>query len=387
MAVFLLVRRYIAYHKVKSLVVISCLSLTIYLPVTMQWFIGQLESSLTNRAQSTPMIIGAKGSRFDLAFCAMYYSVSPPEMIEMQDLVDVRDSGLATAIPLHVQFRAQGFPVVGTEPQYLKFRGLSVSSGDDWQRLGDCVVGAAVAKKLNLKPGDKLQTDPQNLFDLAGQFPLRMRVIGVLAPANPIDDQSVFVQLKTAWVIAGLGHGHEKPKQKHKTRGSGVIANAGVKTYTEITDENVKRFHFHGEPGERPISAILVVTPDERSKTILMGRFVEDDATLQVVQPNVVIDEVLAMVFRVRSVLQVAFGVLVVVTMAFVGLVMTLSMRLRQREMMTMFKLGASRRLVATLQTVEVGLLMAMSLLVAGVLFGLTIWAAPGLLQQWVVGS
>ena len=51
-------------------------------------------------------------------------------------------------------------------------------------------------------------SSPAGAFDVAGTFPLKMKVVGVLAPTGTADDEAVFVDLKTAWVIAGLAHGH-----------------------------------------------------------------------------------------------------------------------------------------------------------------------------------
>ena len=36
-----------------------------------------------------------------------------------------------------------------------------------------------------------------------------MKVVGVLSPVATPDDEAVFVDVKTAWVIAGLAHGHD----------------------------------------------------------------------------------------------------------------------------------------------------------------------------------
>ena len=92
-------------------------------------------------------------------------------------------------------------PVVGTEI------GDAVGS-----RVGDAVgrvVGSRVAKDLNVGPGDHVVSSPESVFDLAGVYPLKMRVAGVLAYADTADDDAIFVDLKTSWVIQGLGHGHQ----------------------------------------------------------------------------------------------------------------------------------------------------------------------------------
>ena len=99
----------------------------------------------------------------------------------MGDLEAINGSGLALGIPILNKHAARGVPIVGTSLEYFDFRGLHIAAGEGMTRLGDCVLGAAAAEKLGLKPGDKLMSDPENVFDLAGSYPINMHVTGVLA--------------------------------------------------------------------------------------------------------------------------------------------------------------------------------------------------------------
>ena len=118
-------------------------------------------------------------------------------------------SGLAEPIPLHVRFRVRDQPIVGTTLEYFDFRGLRVEVGRHMAVLGECVVGAEAARTLGLAPGDSVVSSPESAFDLGGVYPLELKVVGVLAPAFSPDDGAVFVDIKTAWVIEGIGHGHQ----------------------------------------------------------------------------------------------------------------------------------------------------------------------------------
>ncbi len=68
-------------------------------------------------------------------------------------------------------------------------------------RLGDCVLGSQVAKRLGLAIGDSLLTDRENILDIDGLYQLKMRVGRVMRSTQTADDQAVFVDLKTAWVV------------------------------------------------------------------------------------------------------------------------------------------------------------------------------------------
>ena len=67
-----------------------------------------------------------------------------------------------------MRFQTRGHPIVGTALEYLDFRGLRVATGRRMAVLGECVVGARAARRLDVAPGDTLVSSPETLFDLAG---------------------------------------------------------------------------------------------------------------------------------------------------------------------------------------------------------------------------
>ena len=136
---------------------------------------------------------------------------------------------------------------------------LRIAEGRSLTRLGDCVVGARVAEDRELAPGGHVISSPESVFDLAGVYPLKMRVVGVLDWSDGPDDEAIFVDVKTAWVIQGLAHGHDDVSRPEAARPGAragkdgkITANASVVNYNEITPENVDAFHFHGDPGHLP---------------------------------------------------------------------------------------------------------------------------------------
>lgn len=379
--VVFLARRHAWHHRGRSLLLILCLSLTCLIPSGMELFCRHIEIRLTSRAAETPLIIGAAGSRFDLVLHALYFRGQPPRESSMREVQRVSDSGFADVIPLLARFKAQGFPIVGTTTSYLRFRQARIASGGNWERWGDCLLGAEVAARLKLRPGDSITSEPENVFDLDGPFPLRMRVTGVLAASDSPDDEAIFVDIHTAWIIAGIGHGHassrvrgrEENLQNEPAANDGALTHdASLIEYTEIDPSNVDSFHFHGSRDQFPVSAIIAIPHDEETKTLLMGRFLSDDDPSQILEPLDVVEELLDFVLRIQRVLLVAFAAMACVTTALFGLLIVLTVRLRQREFQTMYRLGGSRFLVGKLVVAELCLLIFFSgLLTIAVLTGL----------------
>jgi len=306
---FYIAWRYLAFNKVRSVTLIACVTLIAVVPLVLELLLAESEQQLLSRAESTPLLLGARGSALDLVMNGLYFDDEVPELVSMAAVHEVEDSGLALPIPLYVRFHARQFPIVGTTLDYFDFRGLEIAQGRPLALLGEAVIGAGVAEHLDIAAGDSLLSSPETVFDLAGVYPLKMRVVGVLLRSHTPDDLAVFVDVKTAWVVQGLVHGHEDlvrardPMVVIGRTDANVVAGAKLVQYNEITGENIDRFHFHGDPDEYPLSAVIVVPGDDKSGTILRGRYLEGEHRHQLVVPETVIHGLLAHLFRIKNVL------------------------------------------------------------------------------------
>ena len=370
--------RYMLFHRWRTIVLILGLTLTLFLPTSIHFLVDNFERSLWARSDRTPMVVGAKGSRFDLVLHALYFRAKTPELISMAAMQDIAASGFGSAFPIYATFRARGFPIVGTSLEYFEFRDLTVGRGRNLVHLGECVLGAQVASKLDLSVGDTLMSDPENVFNIAGEYPLKMHIVGILDPSDSVDDQAVFVDIKTSWIIAGIGHGHadlaasENQDAVLRREGKKIVANAAVMQHMEVTEANRNSFHFHAEPSERPLSAVLVAPKSLKASTLLRGRYQGDESRLQVLRPREVVAEMIATVSRVKQFLDLNFLIVGSIVGLFLILVILLSLRLRELEMETLYLLGCRRGTVWALVATELALVAMTSLIATCVLYALT---------------
>ena len=356
--------RYLLYHKVKSAILVVSITLIIYLPVGLKVVVDQSAESLTVRAESTPLIVGAKGSPLELVLNTLYFESDVPMTVLYGECTRISDDGLATGIPVYTRFRSGTHPIVGTTLEYFEFRGLKVAQGRNISMLGECVLGATAAKRMGVGPGKSVISSPETVFDITGVYPLKMNVVGVLQPMKTPDDQAVFVDLETAWVIEGLGHGHEDLSQPEDS--------PTILHYNNITQENVESFHFHGNRDNFPITAVIVEPRDEKSSALLRGKYLVDNERLQIVEPMHVMDKLLDTIFTVQS--YVIMGVMVVgfSTLTTAVLVFLLSLRLRSREIETMHRIGGSKLRVTMILSAEIVMVLVVSVVLAAVLTSLT---------------
>lgn len=379
---------YIRHHRVKLLVLTLAITLVSWLPIAIQSIVDQTARQLSQRAERTPLVIGAPGSPLELSLGSLYFKAKTPQVMSYAEVAAVRATGYARAIPLYYRFRVQDYPLVGTSPDYFDYRGLRLSSGRHAALLGEAVIGAQVARAMQLTVGDHVISSPESVFDLAGVYPLKMPVVGILAPGFSPDDEAVFVDIKTAWVIQGLGHGHQDLNRKEalgqilKREGDNIIANASVRQFNEITPDNLDSFHFHGDNADNPISAIIPVPADKKSAALLLGHYLEERSDVQIVRSQRVIGELLDTLFTVRDYIVVGIAIVALATATVALLVFYLSLRLRKGERFTLARIGASRWQIQALMATEVIFVLLLSAVLSAILIALTRQYGMALLQQ-----
>jgi putative ABC transport system permease protein len=375
--------RYLSFHRWKTTVLVLSVTLIIFLPVGLNLLVEQSATQLTARAESTPLLVGAKGSPLELTLNSLYFEGALPSAMAVTETDVIRAMRLGQTIPLYVRFHVQAQPVVGTTPDYFAFRELQIASGRQLTTIGETVLGSRAARELGVGVGDAIISSPETVFDLAGVYPLKMTVVGVFEPTMTADDNAIFVDLKTSWIMQGLGHGHQDLQAPEaagsilKADNEEIIANAAVLQYNEITPDNIDSFHFHGGDESFPVSAVLVVPYDNKSRVLLLGRFAGGEQNTQILQPPEVIAELLGTVFTVRQFVVFAVTIVGIAALATTVLVFLLSLRLRRRERLTLYKIGAARPVVAGMLMAEVvGVVIISSVLALGLTYASHLYSA-----------
>ncbi|MEM8881329.1 MAG: ABC transporter permease [Pseudomonadota bacterium] len=361
---------YLRFHVLRSLILVLVAALILSVPLISQTLLDGARSTLTDRAEATPLVLGNRGSQLDLVMNALYFSDDRATPVTMDATEEIWDSGLGIPIPLNTAFETNAARIVGTSLDYFDFRGLQIAEGRQLAILGETVLGAEVAARLGLGPGDTIVSAPQNLFDLDGVYPLELNIVGVFAPTGTPDDEAVFVDVATTWVIAGIGHGHDGVFAADADT-TEVVANAAIVEFNRITADNIDSFHFHGDPDSYPISGVIVVPNDDRAGTILRGRYLDGENPLQIIVPRVVVGELVERIFRIKALLDAVTLIVGMAALSAVALAIFLSYRLRAREIQTAFKLGARPGMILQLLAAETVILLTG----AGFLAGLLVFA------------
>lgn len=379
--------RYLRRKRAKTALLIAAFTLVWLLPTLVALVVSQAEEHLRSRAAETPLVMGRTGSPLELAFNALYFTKPEQATFPLKE-TEVLEDGISI-IPIYSRYHAQDNRIVGTTIDYFRFRNLTFAEGRQFIRMGECVIGAKIATAHGLSIGDSVISSPGSMFDLAGVYPLKMRICGIMEANGSPDDSAIFVDLKTTWVIEGLGHGHEEADKVdsdqvlRKDEKGEIILNASVVEFNEVTAENVNEFHFHGDQGDFPISAAIAIPDNAKTQALFKGKFLAR-TDMQVVSPAEVMDELFDTVFRIQQVVTAILFLIGLATLAIGFLVFTLSYQLRIREFSNLSNMGADPPFLRWLIAFEALFVFVASLLVAGLILMIFNLFTPALIKAFL---
>ncbi len=380
--------RHLAYHRLRSGLVVACLAVVLAVPVAATLLLDRYDTGMRARARETPLVLGPRGNRFDLVLASLYWRSGQLDSLPWEAFEDVANERGIEAVPMHVGFSARGKPVIATGPEYYERRGLRPQTGGVPLLLGEATLGSEVAAYLGLGAGDTLFTDPAGLYDLTRPSSLELEIAGVFAPTGGPDDAAIFTDIKTAWVLLGLYHGHTEagaalaadPELELGRDETHVALSGALLEYNRVDRSTGKSFHMHGDPGARPISAVLLWPSSPKAATLTKARINAEDRW-RVLAPAEIVDELLSVVLRAKRLFDSVTLLLALATVVLVALVLALSTRLRESELRTLDRIGCAPGTIPALVATEALAILVLASLVATALVGACLVLAPRLVH------
>jgi putative ABC transport system permease protein len=367
------------YHLLRNkrvtILLLLALTITFYFPVLSNALSSILHKQMMQRAEQTPLIITAKGSKFLSVLNTIYFHTEPLESFPYSVYEDLKEKSTLQAIPIYNAFRAkvnindkfQSTPIVATTHDYLDFRGLQLATGEPFLFPGEVVIGHQLAKQAGLKVGDKLLSEISSILNLNTIYPLTFTITGILDETRSEDDGMIFSGLKSGWIMGGLFHGHQKPAALGDNyilseNQEVTVMKKNVIQYTEITPDNMESFHFHGKNRDLPLTSLIVIPADERTAVITAGR-INSQGNYNAYRPNIVMEEFFGLIFAINKIFNSYFILIMGSVICFTALIILLSARLRKEEFETIQTLGGSRFVVFKLYLCEYTLLVTSSII------------------------
>ena len=94
---FYIAWKYLFFSKIRFATLVACITLIAILPLALEIILDESERQLVERAEHTPLLVGARGSALDLVMNSLYFGDTVPELISMANLAQQEPSNSGAA--------------------------------------------------------------------------------------------------------------------------------------------------------------------------------------------------------------------------------------------------------------------------------------------------
>jgi putative ABC transport system permease protein len=335
----------------------------------------QLSRAFERDLAGIDVVVGAKGSPMQLILSGVLHVDVPPGNVPLAQVQALAKNPLvASVIPISLGDNFAGYRIVGTSPAYIDHYGAKLAQGEVWDAPMQVVLGATVAKQLNVQIGQSFvgshglgaggHTHGDNPYT----------VVGILAASGSVLDRLILTDTASVWKV------HEDS--------------------TASPDDSADDRKVMEDEREITMALVQYKTP---LAALSFPRYVNTSTEMQAAAPAVEISRLLNMLGLGTDVLRAFAGVLLLTAGLSVFIALWSAVRERRSDLALLRMLGASPAKVAALLLSEalwlglvasvLGLLLGQgftaalawllqldnSLLIGGMVWPVALWVVPAL--------
>jgi putative ABC transport system permease protein len=342
----------------------------------------QFEKQFSSNIDGVDLVIGAKGSPMQLILSSVYQMDAPTGNINYGAAkVWMNHPFVKTAIPLAFGDNYRGFRIVGTTEDYLKKYEAEITSGSIFTKKFEVVLGSEVARKMNIKVGDKFfgshgDSEEGEVHDAHAYL-----VKGIASPTGKVIDNLILCNIESVWAMhhheedaadeeahhhheegehhhdeeyaatADEQHDHEKGEEHHDKQDAATADEQHDhekgeehhdKRDAATADENQHHEEAHDHDNDHEITAVLIKLKNKMG-FILWPRLIAQNTKMQAASPAIEINRLFSLFGIGLEALQyLAYGIMLISGISiFIALYNTL--KERKYEFALMRVSGASR--------------------------------------------
>ena len=337
--------RHLSSRPFQTAAAVTLLALSSALAVMLFLLTQGLRDGLIRAVEPFDLIVGAKGSPYQLVLNTVMLRDVPIGNIKWSDHVALSDDARTDfSVPLAFGDNYRGYPVVGTQDGILRIRRgaserqwLEVAEGRWFEAEFEAVLGAQAAAESKLRIGDSFRTSHGVVR--GDEHEALFKVVGIAARVFGPYDRAIFVSIESIW------------------------ENHAVHDHDHTDDDDGHEAHDDSE-----VTAVLVrpaTYPDAYSLAVSF----RNNAEKQLVFPAQTATRLFSLVGSGERFLSVVVYSVVVCSILTALLVLYWSNRDRRREKALLGALGASRGALALISWLEGTFTLAIGAL-AGELIG-----------------
>lgn len=317
----------------------------------------QFEKQFSSNIDGVDVVLGAQGSPLQLILSSVYQVDAPTGNISYSEAKTwMKHPFVKSAIPLAFGDNYRGFKIVGTIPAYLDKFGATVSQGKIFQSDFEVVVGAEIAKKLNIKVGDKFFGSHGDAAEGEVHEEFAYKVSGIASPTGKVIDNLILCNIPSVWA---MHENHEHTDENPEHGEEGHIHFEG--------DEHEHHNHEAAMPVSEEGKEITAVLIKFRNKMgfVTWPRLIAQNTKMQAASPAIEINRLFSLFgIGLQALQYLAYGIMLISGISiFIALYTTL--KERKYEFALLRVGGASR-----LQLLNLVMFESILLCFVGFIFG-----------------
>lgn len=193
----------------------------------------QMEHAFERDLAGIDLVVGAKGSPLQLILTGVFHLDAPSGNVALVDVQALaKHPQVGQLIPMSLGDSFQGYRIVGSTPDYPAHYGASFAQGRAWASAMEVVLGAQVARSLQLAPGAEFAGSHGLAAGGAGHADKPFTVVGVLQPCACVLDRLVLTSLESVWDVHGK---HGPAETEHDADHAKSQAGVQAKDDREVT--------------------------------------------------------------------------------------------------------------------------------------------------------
>lgn len=332
----------------------------------------QFEKQFSSNIDGVDVVLGAQGSPLQLILSSVYQVDAPTGNISYDEAkVWMKHPFVKSAIPLAFGDNYRGFKIVGTTPEYLEKFGASVASGKIFSKELEVVVGSEIAKKLNIKVGDKFFGAHGDASEGEVHEEFEYVVSGIASPTGKVIDNLILSNVQSVWLMHDHEHEHSEAEENPAHGEEGHVHFEG--------DEHEHEHHAHEDAHDheeheavsengKEITAVLIKFKNKMG-FVTWPRLIAQNTKMQAASPAVEINRLFSLFGIGLEALQyLAYGIMLISGISiFIALYNTL--KERKNEFALLRVSGASRTQLLGLVLFE-SILLCLSGFILGTIVG-----------------
>ncbi len=217
MSLVVLAWRYLRARLFLNLLTAATVGLGVALVIAGSAVSSSTKTSVMQSAGGYQLLVAAKGSPLQAVMSSLFFIDAPTGNVPIELYRQLKsDKGVARIVPITMGDSYRGSYIVGTTPDYFALVadmiGRPVRTDPPnrlFEKAFEAVVGAGVARELELKVGDRFIAvhgfidAPADLAEPHETFPYT--AVALLEKTNTPADRAIFTTLETAWTIHHQG--------------------------------------------------------------------------------------------------------------------------------------------------------------------------------------